>query len=62
MISGDACGRSGFLIHGGNCAGDPSEGCIIIQDPNIRYKVFCLGFFIREGSWRSLAFFLFSVW
>jgi len=32
------CGRAGFLIHGGNCSPpyDPSEGCIVIQDPNTR--------------------------
>ena len=33
------CGRSGFLIHGGGCSGDPSEGCIVIEDQNIRYKI-----------------------
>ena len=33
------CGRSGFLIHGGGCSGDPSEGCIVIEDENIRYKI-----------------------
>lgn len=39
MTSGSACGRSGFLIHGGNCAGNPSEGCIVIQDQNTRYLI-----------------------
>jgi len=33
------CGRSGFLIHGGACSGNPSEGCIVIEDQNIRYKI-----------------------
>jgi len=37
--SNSMCGRSGFLIHGGGCSGDPSEGCIVIQDENIRYKI-----------------------
>jgi hypothetical protein len=32
-------GRSGFLIHGGGCSADPSEGCIVIEDENIRYKI-----------------------
>lgn len=39
MTSGSACGRSGFLIHGGSCAGNPSEGCIVIQDQNTRYLI-----------------------
>jgi hypothetical protein len=33
------CGRSGFLIHGGGCSSNPSEGCIVIEDQNIRYKI-----------------------
>ena len=33
------CGRSGFLIHGGDCAGNPSEGCIVIQDQATRYRI-----------------------
>jgi hypothetical protein len=36
---GNMCGRSGFLIHGGGCSGNPSEGCIVIEDQNIRYKI-----------------------
>jgi len=39
QTSGDPCGRSGFLIHGGSCSADPSEGCIVISDVNIRYKI-----------------------
>ena len=37
--SNNICGRSGFLIHGGSCSGNPSEGCIVIEDQNIRYKI-----------------------
>jgi hypothetical protein len=37
--SNNMCGRSGFLIHGGSCSGNPSEGCIVIEDQNIRYKI-----------------------
>ena len=37
--SNNMCGRSGFLIHGGGCSGNPSEGCIVIEDQNIRYKI-----------------------
>jgi hypothetical protein len=33
------CGRSGFLIHGGSCSGNPSEGCIVIEDQNTRYRI-----------------------
>jgi hypothetical protein len=33
------CGRSGFLIHSGDCSGNLSEGCIVIQDQNICYKL-----------------------
>lgn len=33
------CGRSGFLIHGGNCGGNPSEGCIVIESEETRYKI-----------------------
>ena len=32
--SNNMCGRSGFLIHGGGCSADPSEGCIVIEDQN----------------------------
>jgi hypothetical protein len=39
QTSGDSCGRGGFLIHGGSCSADPSTGCIVIQDPNVRYKI-----------------------
>ena len=39
-VSGDECGRGGFLIHGGSCSsGDPSIGCIVIEDVNVRYKI-----------------------
>jgi hypothetical protein len=35
--------RDGFLIHGGDgttcAAGNPSDGCIVIEDDNIRYKI-----------------------
>lgn len=37
--SNNMCGRSGFLIHGGSCSGNPSEGCIVIEDENTRYKI-----------------------
>jgi len=37
--SNSMCGRSGFLIHGGGCSANPSEGCIVIEDQNIRYKI-----------------------
>ena len=33
------CGRSGFLIHGGSCSGNPSEGCIVIENESTRYKI-----------------------
>ena len=33
------CGRSGFLIHGGGCSGNPSEGCIVIDNESTRYKI-----------------------
>jgi len=33
------CGRSGFLIHGGGCSGNPSEGCIVIENQDTRYKI-----------------------
>ena len=39
QVSGNACGRSGFLIHGGSCSANPSTGCVIIEDPNVRYKI-----------------------
>lgn len=39
-IDGDMCGRGGFLIHGGSCSsGNPSIGCIVIEDVNVRYKI-----------------------
>jgi len=38
-IAGDMCGRSGFLIHGGGCQADPSEGCIVISDVGVRHKI-----------------------
>jgi len=37
--SNSMCGRSGFLIHGGACSGDPSEGCIVVESESIRYKI-----------------------
>ncbi len=37
--SNDMCGRSGFLIHGGGCSGNPSEGCIVIENESERYKI-----------------------
>ena len=37
--SNNMCGRSGFLIHGGGCSGNPSEGCIVIEDQNTRYRI-----------------------
>jgi len=37
--SNNMCGRSGFLIHGGGCSGNPSEGCIVIEDQNTRYLI-----------------------
>jgi hypothetical protein len=37
--SGDMCGRSGFLIHGGDCTYNPSEGCIVISDPATRHRI-----------------------
>ena len=37
--SNNMCGRSGFLIHGGGCSGNPSEGCIVIEDQNTRYMI-----------------------
>ena len=37
--SNNMCGRAGFLIHGGGCSGNPSEGCIVVEDENIRYKI-----------------------
>jgi len=36
---GDTCGRGGFLIHGGGCGGNPSEGCIVIEDQGLRYLI-----------------------
>ena len=35
--SNSMCGRSGFLIHGGACSGNPSEGCIVIENESTRY-------------------------
>ena len=37
--SNSMCGRSGFLIHGGACSGNPSEGCIVIENESTRYKI-----------------------
>mmetsp|Transcript_35085 Transcript_35085/g.26199 ORF Transcript_35085/g.26199 Transcript_35085/m.26199 type:complete len:168 (+) Transcript_35085:37-540(+) len=37
--SNNMCGRSGFLIHGGGCSSNPSEGCIVIEDQNTRYMI-----------------------
>lgn len=37
--SNSMCGRSGFLIHGGSCSGNPSEGCIVIESEATRYKI-----------------------
>ena len=37
--SGDMCGRSGFLIHGGDCGGNPSEGCVVISDTATRHRI-----------------------
>jgi hypothetical protein len=37
--SNNMCGRSGFLIHGGGCSGNPSEGCIVVEDSGTRYKI-----------------------
>jgi len=37
--SNNMCGRSGFFIHGGDCSGDPSEGCIVISDESTRYLI-----------------------
>ena len=37
--SNSMCGRSGFLIHGGSCSGNPSEGCIVIENESTRYKI-----------------------
>jgi hypothetical protein len=33
------CGRSGFFIHGGDCSGDPSQGCIVIADNATRHRI-----------------------
>ena len=34
------CGRDQFLIHGGDCSsGNPSIGCIVIEDESIRYLI-----------------------
>jgi hypothetical protein len=37
--SNNVCGRSGFLIHGGGCSGNPSEGCIVIESESTRYLI-----------------------
>ena len=37
--SNNMCGRSGFLIHGGGCSGNPSEGCIVIESESTRYMI-----------------------
>lgn len=37
--SNNMCGRSGFLIHGGSCSSNPSEGCIVIESESERYQI-----------------------
>jgi hypothetical protein len=37
--SNNMCGRSGFLIHGGGCSANPSEGCIVIESESTRYQI-----------------------
>jgi hypothetical protein len=38
--SNNMCGRSDFLIHGGNCqSGNPSIGCIVIPSESTRYMI-----------------------
>jgi len=37
--SNSMCGRSGFLIHGGGCSSNPSEGCIVIESESTRYMI-----------------------
>jgi len=37
--SNNMCGRSGFLIHGGSCSANPSEGCIVIESESTRYLI-----------------------
>lgn len=38
--SNNMCGRSDFLIHGGDCgSGNPSIGCIVIPNENTRYLI-----------------------
>lgn len=38
--SNNMCGRSDFLIHGGNCgSGNPSIGCIVIESESTRYMI-----------------------
>eukprot|EP00047_Mylnosiga_fluctuans_P011239 m.20186 g.20186 ORF g.20186 m.20186 type:complete len:186 (-) comp3509_c0_seq1:91-648(-) len=43
LISGGCANRGGFLIHGGDgttcAAGNPSDGCIVIESDEIRYKI-----------------------
>lgn len=39
VASNNMCGRSGFLIHGGSCSGNPSEGCVVIENESTRYKI-----------------------
>ena len=33
QTGGDSCGRGGFLIHGGSCGADPSEGAMHWIEP-----------------------------
>jgi hypothetical protein len=38
--SNNMCGRSDFLIHGGDCqSGNPSIGCIVIENQDTRYLI-----------------------
>eukprot|EP00047_Mylnosiga_fluctuans_P005676 m.241980 g.241980 ORF g.241980 m.241980 type:complete len:186 (+) comp13942_c0_seq1:13-570(+) len=39
LVSGGCANRGGFLIHGGACSANPSDGCIVIENENIRYKI-----------------------
>jgi hypothetical protein len=35
----DCPNRDGFLIHGGNCADNPTDGCVVIEDPATRQLI-----------------------
>lgn len=41
QTGGNSCGRSGFLIHGGDCSPpwNPSEGCLVIPSDSTRYLI-----------------------